>query len=433
MRIAVVGSGYVGLVAATCFAETGNEVVSVDRDKAKIDLLNGGGIPIFEPGLEEMVGRNRAEGRLTFTTDLAGAVRSCGIIFIAVGTPPDEDGSADLKHVLAVAREIGLNIDGPRVVVNKSTVPVGTADLVKAEIEKYTKHAVSIVSNPEFLKEGTAIDDFLKPDRVVIGAADPAAAEAMRELYSPFVRTNNPVIVMSNRSAEMTKYVANSLLAARISFMNEVANLCDVMGADIGEVRVGVGSDHRIGPSFLFPGVGFGGSCFPKDVRALMATAREQGLRMKSLEAATEVNEEQKKVILSKMESVFGRSFTGLRTAVWGLAFKPNTDDMREAPATVVIRGLLERGATVAVYDPQAMRNASEILGGAIEYCRNGYEAAEGADALLLLTEWLEFREPDFARLGSIMRRKVVFDGRNVWNPEKLRKLGFEYRGIGRR
>jgi len=433
MRIAVVGSGYVGLVAATCFAETGNEVVSVDRDKAKIDLLNGGGIPIFEPGLEEMVGRNRAEGRLTFTTDLAGAVRSCGIIFIAVGTPPDEDGSADLKHVLAVAREIGLNMDGPRVVVNKSTVPVGTADLVKAEIEKYTKHAVSIVSNPEFLKEGTAIDDFLKPDRVVIGAADPAAAEAMRELYSPFVRTNNPVIVMSNRSAEMTKYVANSLLAARISFMNEVANLCDVMGADIGEVRVGVGSDHRIGPSFLFPGVGFGGSCFPKDVRALMATAREQGLRMKSLEAATEVNEEQKKVILSKMESVFGRSFKGLRTAVWGLAFKPNTDDMREAPATVVIRGLLERGATVAVYDPQAMRNASEILGGAIEYCRNGYEAAEGADALLLLTEWLEFREPDFARLGSIMRRKVVFDGRNVWNPEKLRKLGFEYRGIGRR
>ncbi|HRY60620.1 MAG TPA: UDP-glucose/GDP-mannose dehydrogenase family protein [Candidatus Fermentibacter sp.] len=433
MRIAVVGSGYVGLVAATCFAETGNEVVSVDRDKAKIDLLNGGGIPIFEPGLEEMVGRNRAEGRLTFTTDLAGAVRSCGIIFIAVGTPPDEDGSADLKHVLAVAREIGLNMDGPRVVVNKSTVPVGTADLVKAEIEKYTKHAVSIVSNPEFLKEGTAIDDFLKPDRVVIGAADPAAAEAMRELYSPFVRTNNPVIVMSNRSAEMTKYVANSLLAARISFMNEVANLCDVMGADIGEVRVGVGSDHRIGPSFLFPGVGFGGSCFPKDVRALMATAREQGLRMKSLEAATEVNEEQKKVILSKMESVFGRSFKGLRTAVWGLAFKPNTDDMREAPATVVIRGLLERGATVAVYDPQAMRNASEILGGAIEYCRNGYEAAEGADALLLLTEWLEFREPDFARLGSIMRRKVVFDGRNVWNPEKLRKLGFEYRGMGRR
>ncbi|MDM7992293.1 MAG: UDP-glucose/GDP-mannose dehydrogenase family protein [Candidatus Fermentibacter sp.] len=433
MRIAVVGSGYVGLVAATCFAETGNEVVSVDRDKAKIDLLNGGGIPIFEPGLEEMVGRNRAEGRLTFTTDLAGAVRSCGIIFIAVGTPPDEDGSADLKHVLAVAREIGLNMDGPRVVVNKSTVPVGTADLVKAEIEKYTEHPVSIVSNPEFLKEGTAIDDFLKPDRVVIGAADPAAAEAMRELYSPFVRTNNPVIVMSNRSAEMTKYVANSLLAARISFMNEVANLCDVMGADIGEVRVGVGSDHRIGPSFLFPGVGFGGSCFPKDVRALMATAREQGLRMKSLEAATEVNEEQKKVILSKMESVFGRSFTGLRTAVWGLAFKPNTDDMREAPATVVIRGLLERGATVAVYDPQAMKNASEILGGTIEYCRNGYEAAEGADALLLLTEWLEFREPDFARLGSIMRRKVVFDGRNVWNPEKLRKLGFEYRGIGRR
>lgn len=433
MRIAVVGSGYVGLVAATCFAETGNEVVTVDRDRSKIDLLNSGGIPIYEPGLEEMVQRNRAEGRLVFTTDLPGAVRSCRIIFIAVGTPPDEDGSADLKHVLAVAREIGENIDGPRIVVNKSTVPVGTADLVRAEIMKYTTHEVSVVSNPEFLKEGTAIDDFLKPDRVVIGTSDPAAAVTMREIYSPFVRTNNPVIVMSNRSAEMTKYVANSLLAARISFMNEVANLCDAMGADVDEVRIGVGSDHRIGPSFLFPGVGFGGSCFPKDVRALMATARGQGMRMHTLEAAIEVNEAQKRKMLEKLEAVFGPSLRGLRMAVWGLAFKPNTDDMREAPSVVVIKGLLERGARVAVYDPQAMKNARTILGETVEYCRSGYEAAEGADALILLTEWLEFREPDFTKLASMMRRKAVFDGRNVWNPSKLKGLGFEYCGMGRR
>jgi len=433
MRIAVVGSGYVGLVAATCFAETGNEVVTVDRDRSKIDLLNSGGIPIYEPGLEEMVQRNRAEGRLVFTTDLPGAVRSCRIIFIAVGTPPDEDGSADLKHVLAVAREIGENIDGPRIVVNKSTVPVGTADLVRAEIKKYTTHEVSVVSNPEFLKEGTAIDDFLKPDRVVIGTSDPAAAVTMREIYSPFVRTNNPVIVMSNRSAEMTKYVANSLLAARISFMNEVANLCDAMGADVDEVRIGVGSDHRIGPSFLFPGVGFGGSCFPKDVRALMATARGQGMRMHTLEAAVEVNEAQKRKMLEKLEAVFGPSLRGLRMAVWGLAFKPNTDDMREAPSVVVIKGLLERGARVAVYDPQAMKNARTILGETVEYCRSGYEAAEGADALILLTEWLEFREPDFSKLASTMRRKAVFDGRNVWNPSKLKGLGFEYCGMGRR
>ncbi|NLI03298.1 MAG: UDP-glucose/GDP-mannose dehydrogenase family protein [Candidatus Fermentibacter daniensis] len=433
MRIAVVGSGYVGLVAATCFAETGNEVVTVDRDRSKIDLLNSGGIPIYEPGLEEMVQRNRAEGRLVFTTDLPGAVRSCRIIFIAVGTPPDEDGSADLKHVLAVAREIGENIDGPRIVVNKSTVPVGTADLVRAEIKKYTTHEVSVVSNPEFLKEGTAIDDFLKPDRVVIGTSDPAAAVTMREIYSPFVRTNNPVIVMSNRSAEMTKYVANSLLAARISFMNEVANLCDAMGADVDEVRIGVGSDRRIGPSFLFPGVGFGGSCFPKDVRALMATARGQGMRMHTLEAAVEVNEAQKRKMLEKLEAVFGPSLRGLRMAVWGLAFKPNTDDMREAPSVVVINGLLERGARVAVYDPQAMKNARTILGETVEYCRSGYEAAEGADALILLTEWLEFREPDFSKLASTMRRKAVFDGRNVWNPSKLKGLGFEYCGMGRR
>jgi UDPglucose 6-dehydrogenase len=432
MRIAVIGSGYVGLVAATCFAETGNDVISVDRDRSKIDRLNSGQIPIYEPGLEEMVVRNHREGRLAFTTDLPSSILRSAIIFIAVGTPPDEDGSADLKHVLEVAAEIGRHMDGPRIVVNKSTVPVGTADLVKEEVERHTTHRVSVVSNPEFLKEGTAIDDFMKPDRVVIGTSDPDVADVMMELYSPFVRTNNPVLVMSNRSAEMTKYVANSLLASRISFMNEVANLCDSMGADVSEVRTGVGSDHRIGPSFLFPGVGFGGSCFPKDVRALIATAREQKCSMRILEAAHEVNERQKTVMLDKIEAVFGRDLHGARAAVWGLAFKPNTDDMREAPSVTVIRGLQERGAEVAAYDPQAMRNASNLLPG-VRLCQSCYEALEGADMLVLMTEWMEFREPDFEKVGSLMRRRVLFDGRNVWKPAKLRSMGFQYQGIGRR
>jgi len=433
MRIAVVGSGYVGLVAATCFAEMGNEVVTVDKDSGKIENLRKGVIPIYEPGLDEMVRHNVEEGRLTFTTDLVDAIRSCGIIFIAVGTPPDEDGSADLQHVVDVAREVGRHMNGPRIVVNKSTVPVGTADLVRDEIAKLTAHPVSVVSNPEFLKEGTAIDDFMKPDRVVIGTSDPATAETMKELYSPFVRTNNPIIIMRNRSAEMTKYVANSLLAARISFMNEVANLCDIIQADVNEVRIGVGSDHRIGPSFLFPGVGFGGSCFPKDVRALMATARENGYRLRSLEAAHEVNEDQKGIIVSKAAKHFGEDMKGLRFAIWGLSFKPNTDDVRESPPLAVIRGLLDRGASVAAFDPQAMRNSEEALGGSVSFSKHAYEALEGADALMLLTEWTEFREPDFVRMLSLMKGRVVFDGRNVWNPEKLRKLGFTYYGIGRR
>lgn len=434
MRIAVVGSGYVGLVAATCFAEMGNDVITVDKDSRKIDDLRNGIIPIYEPGLDEMVHHNTEEGRLVFTTDIADAVLRCQIIFIAVGTPPDEDGSADLKHVLDVAREIGRHMDGPRIVVNKSTVPVGTADLVREEIIRLTSHPVSVVSNPEFLKEGTAIDDFIKPDRVVIGTSDPAAAEAMKELYSPFVRTNNPILVMSNRSAEMTKYVANSLLAARISFMNEIANLCDIIDADVNEVRVGVGSDHRIGPSFLFPGVGFGGSCFPKDVRALMATARENGYGLRSLEAAHAINEDQKQIIVAKALKHFGRDgLQGLRFAIWGLSFKPNTDDTRESPPMSVIRGLLERGASVAVFDPQAMANAREVLGDSVTFCKHGYEALEGADALMLLTEWMEFREPDFDRVLSLMKGRLILDGRNVWNPEKLKKLGFTYYGIGRR
>ncbi len=433
MRIAVVGSGYVGLVAATCLSEMGNDVVSVDKDEKKIEMLRNGVIPIYEPGLEEMVARNVAEGRLSFDTDISDAIVRSRIIFIAVGTPPDEDGSADLKHVLDVAREIGRVMNEPKVVVNKSTVPVGTADLVRAEISRHTGIRFSVVSNPEFLKEGTAIDDFMKPDRVVVGVEDDEAADIMREIYSPFVRTNNPILVMDNRSAEMTKYVANSLLASRISFMNEIANLCDIMNADVNQVRLGVGSDHRIGPSFLFPGVGFGGSCFPKDVRALMATAREQGYRLRSLEAAYEVNEDQKKVLLGKVDAFYGTSLEGLVLAVWGLAFKPNTDDMREAPAIEMVKGLLERGASVAVYDPQAMRNAEKVFGDSVKYCRSAYDTLGGADGLLVATEWSEFREPDFERMGGLMRRKVVFDGRNIWNPAKLRKLGFTYQGIGTR
>lgn len=432
MHIAVVGSGYVGLVAATCLSEMGNDVICVDNDSRKIDRLNEGIVPIYEPGLKPMIERNVVEKRLTFTTDIARAVRESSIIFIAVGTPPDEDGSADLKHVLAVAADIAEHMDGPRIVVNKSTVPVGTADLVRQEIEKRTAHPVFVVSNPEFLKEGSAIDDFMKPDRVVIGTDSDEVADVMAELYSPFVRTNNPVLVMSNRSAEMTKYVANSLLATRISFMNEIANMCDVVGADVHDVRIGIGSDRRIGPSFLFPGAGFGGSCFPKDIRALQKTALENNVRLRVLKAVTDVNEDQKRLLVRKVHDHFGPSLENVRIGVWGISFKPNTDDIREAPALTVIEGLLEGGAVVSVYDPQAMENAREVLGERVRYAGSVYDALEGADALVLVTEWTEFREPDFPRIAGIMRDKVVFDGRNVFNPVKLRKQGFTYYGIGR-
>ncbi len=432
MHIAVVGSGYVGLVAATCLSEMGNDVICVDNDRKKIDNLNRGIIPIYEPGLKPMIQRNTLEKRLTFTTDTAEAVRKSSIIFIAVGTPPDEDGSADLKHVLAVARDIAANMDGPRIVVNKSTVPVGTADLVREEIEKNSAHEVHIVSNPEFLKEGSAIDDFMKPDRVVIGTDSEEVADTMRELYSPFVRTNNPVLVMSNRSAEMTKYVANSLLATRISFMNEIANMCDVVKADVHDVRTGIGSDRRIGPSFLFPGAGFGGSCFPKDIRALQKTALENGIELRVLRAVTEVNDDQKKLLVDKVTGHFGEDLSELTIGVWGISFKPNTDDIREAPALTVIEGLLERGASVAAYDPQAMENAKRVLGDRVRYSSSVYDALKDADALVLVTEWTEFREPDFPRIAEIMKTPVVFDGRNVFNPVKLRKIGFTYYGIGR-
>jgi UDPglucose 6-dehydrogenase len=432
MHITVVGSGYVGLVAATCFAEMGNDVITVDKDKKKIDGLNGGIIPIYEPGLDDMIRRNTGLGRLSFTTDIAEAVRKSMILFIAVGTPPDEDGSADLKHVLSVASDIAKYMDGPRIVVNKSTVPVGTADKVAGEIAKGTRHRVEVVSNPEFLKEGTAIDDFMKPDRVIIGTGSPEVAEQMRELYAPFVRTNNPILVMSNRSAEMTKYVANSLLAAKISFMNEIAGMCDVVGADISDIRIGIGSDRRIGPSFLFPGAGFGGSCFPKDIRALQKTANEHGLELRVIRAVTEVNNDQKKLLARKMALHFGDDMHGLRVGVWGISFKPNTDDIREAPALTLIEELLGRGAEVTAYDPQAMKNAEELLGERVRFASSAYDAVQDADALVLVTEWSEFREPDFPRMIRIMRQPVIFDGRNVFNPAKLRSAGFSYFGIGR-
>ena len=432
MHIAVVGTGYVGLVGATCLAEMGNDVICVDKDSSKIEGLRNGVIPIYEPGLEAMVERNSQESRLRFTTDIEQGVAESSIIYISVGTPPDEDGSADLQHVLAVAEDIGRHMDGYRIVVNKSTVPVGTAEKVSETISQHTDHPFDVVSNPEFLKEGSAVDDFMKPDRIIVGTDSQRAAETISELYAPFVRTNNPILVMSNRSAELTKYVANSLLATRISFMNEIANLCDIIDADVSDIRRGIGSDRRIGPSFLFPGAGFGGSCFPKDIRALQSTSREHGYPLQVLNAVTRVNMAQKKVLVEKAVSHFGEDLEGLRFAVWGLSFKPNTDDMREASAITVIRGLLERGARISVFDPKAMDNARRVFEDSVDYADSNYTALEGADALMLVTEWTEFREPDFQRMQGLMKQPVVFDGRNIFNPGKLRDIGFTYYGIGR-
>lgn len=432
MKIAVVGSGYVGLVAAACLAEMGNTVICVDNDQKKIDGLEKGKLPIYEPGLDVLVERNVREHRLSFSTDTASAVRKSRIVFIAVGTPPDEDGSADLQHVLAVSADIGKSMNDWKIVINKSTVPVGTSVRVRNEIRKYTDFRVDVVSNPEFLKEGAAIDDFMKPDRVVIGTESEEVAEIMRELYSPFVRTNNPIYIMSNRSAELTKYVANSLLATKISFMNEIANLCDVVGADIKDIRRGIGSDIRIGPHFIFPGVGYGGSCFPKDVRALRHTSDEYGYHLNILESVTEVNRRQKMVMGRKIATEFGEDLTGKTFGIWGLSFKPNTDDMRDAPSVVIINELLERGAVVKVYDPEATEYAKIILGDTVEFCSSSYNALDGSDALVLVTEWTEFREPDFIRIKQLLKSPVIFDGRNIWNPKKLIAAGFTYYGIGR-
>jgi UDPglucose 6-dehydrogenase len=432
MKIAVVGSGYVGLVAGACFAENGNEVVCIDKDAAKVKKLQRGQIPIYEPGLEEMVRRNRTEKRLTFTTNLARGVRASEIIFIAVGTPTGEDGSADLQHVLGVARETAKAMNGYKVIVNKSTVPVGTAAKVREIIRRETTHPFSVVSNPEFLKQGAAIDDFMKPDRVVIGAEDPRSAELMNELYSPFTRTGAPIMLMDCASAELCKYAANAMLATRISFMNEVANVCEAMGADVDQVRKAVAADRRIGPSFLFPGVGYGGSCFPKDVKAMLRFAHSAKYDFQILKSVESVNEKQKLRLLEKLRAHFG-SLKGKRIAVWGLAFKPRTDDMREAPAVPLITGLLAEGASVHAYDPEALTVAKSIFGSKIQYAENGYAALTGADALALVTEWNEFREPDYARMRKLMRQPNIFDGRNIYNPEQMRAQGFTYTSIGRK
>jgi UDPglucose 6-dehydrogenase len=431
MKIAVVGSGYVGLVAGACLAENGNEVVCVDKDPAKIRALQRGKIPIYEPGLEELVRRNRGEKRLVFTTALERGVRTSQIIFIAVGTPTGEDGSADLQHVLNVARDTARAMNGYKVIVNKSTVPVGTAAKVREVIRRETTHPFSVVSNPEFLKQGAAIDDFMKPDRVVVGAEDPRGAELMKELYAPFTRTGAPIMLMDCASAELSKYAANAMLATRISFMNEVANVCEATGANVDQVRRAVASDRRIGSSFLFPGVGYGGSCFPKDVKAMVRFAAEKDYTFSILEAVEGVNERQKTRLLIKMQSQMG-SLKGKRIAVWGLAFKPRTDDMREAPAVPLINGILAAGAAVQAYDPEAMTVARRIFGSKVTFAENSYAALKGADALAIVTEWNEFREPDFERMKKLLRSPVIFDGRNLYNPDQIRAHGFTYLSIGR-
>jgi UDPglucose 6-dehydrogenase len=427
-----VGTGYVGLVAGTCFAESGNDVVCVDNVAAKVETLRQGRVPIYEPGLEELIRRNVAEGRLTFTTDLADAVRKSVVCFVAVGTPSGDDGAADLSAVYAVGEEIGRAMDGYRVIVTKSTVPVGTHATLREHVAKATKHPFDVVSNPEFMKEGAAIDDFMKPDRVVIGATSQKAAEIMRELYEPFVRTGNPILVMDNASAEMSKYAANALLATRISFMNEISNLCERMGADVDQVRRGIGYDRRIGHHFLFPGVGYGGSCFPKDVKAVIRTAEQQGMDFPLLNAVEEVNEGQKHLLVEKIVKEFDDRLAGRHFAVWGLAFKPRTDDMREAPSLTIVEGLLSRGATVAVHDPEALEEARKHFGDRVTYHRVNYEALENADGLLIVTEWNEFRRPDFPRMKPLMRTPIIFDGRNVYDPDVMRDHGFIYIPMGR-
>ncbi len=444
MKISVIGTGYVGLVTGTCLAESGNDVICMDIDKTKIKTLNAGKVPIYEPGLEELIKRNVAHNRLSFTTDMAQAVKNADIIFIAVGTPPGEDGSADLKYVLGVAAEIGRYLNGYKVVINKSTVPVGTGDKVKAAVAAKTKHKFDVVSNPEFLKEGAAIEDFMKPDRLVVGVESPRAAALMQELYAPFVRTGKPVLMMDIRSAEMTKYASNAMLATKISFINEMAVICASMGADIDNVRKGMGYDRRIGFDFLFPGVGYGGSCFPKDVKALVQTAREHGVDAKVLKAVEAVNDRQKNLLSEMVLRHFSsrgpkkgtaakKPLAGATVAVWGLSFKPRTDDMREAPSVVIIHNLLRAGALVRAHDPVAMDEARKIFKNRIMLAEDGYEALRGADALAVVTEWNEFRTPDFQKMKKLMKKPVVFDGRNIYNQEELRKMGFTYYGIGRR
>jgi UDPglucose 6-dehydrogenase len=434
MEIAVVGSGYVGLVAGACFAETGNDVICVDIDEKKVARLKKGEVPIYEPGLEDLLKRNHKEGRLTFTTDLDAAVKASKIIFIAVGTPQDEDGSADLTHVLAVAEGIGKAMNGPKIVVDKSTVPVGTAKLVKEKIQAFTSFEVDVVSNPEFLKEGAAIDDFMKPDRVVVGVSSENAGRAMRELYAPFVRTNKPILVMDVLSAEMTKYAANAMLALRVSFMNEVANLCERSGANINHVRIGIGTDDRIGMSFLFPGCGYGGSCFPKDVQALINTGRTFGMEMSIPIAVEQVNKEQKLSIVKKVIAEYGENLSGKTFAIWGLAFKPKTDDTREAPALTIISELVKRGAKIQAFDPEAVDSFKARMGDNkhVSYVNQNYDALVGSDALIVCTEWNAFRQPNFERIKKTLKTPVIFDGRNIYTRDDMMHYGFTYYSIGR-
>jgi UDPglucose 6-dehydrogenase len=432
MNICIVGTGYVGLVVGACLAETGNQVVGADVDVSKIEGLKENRLPIYEPGLDRLVERNQAAGRLRFTTDVGAAVGDSDVVFIAVGTPPDEDGSADLTHVLAVADAVGRNMKRELVIVTKSTVPVGTATRVAETVGRNARFPFHVVSNPEFLKEGAAVEDFMKPDRVVLGAESDHARSCMAELYAPFVRTGKPIIFMDIASAEMTKYAANAMLATRISFMNDIANLCERVGANVDLVRRGVGSDERIGPAFLFPGPGYGGSCFPKDVKALAQTARSHACELRILDAVEAVNEDQKRRLVDKLRVALGSDLRGARIAVWGLAFKPNTDDMRESPSLVLIEELLASGATVVAHDPAAMTEARHRLGDRVAFAETSYDALTGADALVVVTDWNEYRHPDFARIKEALRRPVVVDGRNLYALDRMQRLGFTYHSIGR-
>jgi UDPglucose 6-dehydrogenase len=432
MNIAVIGTGYVGLVAGSCFAESGNDVICVDNNAEKIENLKQGVIPIYEPGLPELIERNVREERLKFTTDLPGTVKQSFVIFLAVGTPPTSTGAADLSAVFAVAAAIGKAMDRYKVVVTKSTVPVGTSDKIRAIIRKETTQQFDVVANPEFLKQGAAVEDFMKPDRIIVGADDVRAAEILRDLYAPFVRTGSPVVISDVRTAEMLKYAANAFLAARISFMNEIANLCEAVGADVDVVRKGLAADSRIGPAFLFPGVGYGGSCFPKDTRALIETGKEQGYSMKILEAVDAVNVQQPGRFVDKITRHFKGDIKGRQFGVWGLAFKPRTNDMRDAPSIKIIERLLAGGATVVAYDPEAAEDARKIFGPRLQLAPNNYACLEGADALLVVTEWQAFRNPNFERMKGMMRQPVIFDGRNIFDAAHLRELGFVYYGIGK-
>ncbi|MDQ3048030.1 MAG: UDP-glucose/GDP-mannose dehydrogenase family protein [Bacteroidota bacterium] len=432
MNIAVVGTGYVGLVTGTCLAETGNKVICVDINQEKVKQMQAGIVPIYEPHLDQLFERNIKQGRLTFTTNLEEAIENAKIIFLALPTPPGEDGSADLSYILGVANDLGKIIKDYKVIVDKSTVPVGTADKVREAVAKNAKVEFDIVSNPEFLREGFAVDDFMKPDRVVIGASSEKARKTMEDLYKPYVRQGNPIIFMDERSAELTKYAANAFLATKITFMNEIANLCEKVGADVDAVRIGIGSDDRIGKRFLFPGIGYGGSCFPKDVQALAKSAADVNYDFRILEAVMDINEKQKTIIVPKIKDYFKGNLKGKKIAIWGLAFKPDTDDIREAPSLYIIDELLKEGVTISAYDPEAMKNVKGLLGDKINYANDEYEALKDADALLIATEWSLFRTPDFDKVSSLLKSKVIFDGRNLYSSSQMKELGYYYASIGR-